>query len=97
MLTDRNGQKERCVYSVEELCRMLQVCKPNVYALLKDKSFRSIKVGKRIMIPKKGFDEWLDDHQEEITNNEWQYCNSGKDAQSLNPSYSRLSDMLHHP
>lgn len=41
------------VVSVEDIQQMLRIGKNKVYALLKNNSIKSIKVGKRYIVPKK--------------------------------------------
>lgn len=56
-----NGEaKIKTTYSVEEVMKMLQVCRPTVYKLIEDRCFRAIKVGKTYRIVKRDFDYWLD-------------------------------------
>ena len=47
------------VVSVEEIQQMLRIGKNAVYALLKDGEIKSIKVGKRYIVPKKYVAEFL--------------------------------------
>ena len=47
------------VVSVEEIQQMLRIGKNAVYQLLKDGAIKSIKVGKRYVVPKKYIIEFL--------------------------------------
>ena len=47
------------VVSVEEIQQMLRIGKNAVYTLLKDGAIKSIKVGKRYIVPKKYVIEFL--------------------------------------
>ena len=47
------------VVSVEEIQQMLRIGKNAVYTLLKDGAIKSIKVGKRYIVPKKYVVEFL--------------------------------------
>ena len=47
------------VVSVEEIRQMLRIGKNAVYTLLKDGEIKSIKVGKRYIVPKKYVTEFL--------------------------------------
>ena len=47
------------VVSVEEIQQMLRIGKNAVYQLLKDGAIKSIKVGKRYVVPKKSVIEFL--------------------------------------
>ncbi len=52
--------ESRC-YTVEDLQSILMISKSSVYALLKKKEFRWIRVGRSgYRISRKSFDEWLD-------------------------------------
>lgn len=55
-----NGAAERRCYTVEDLETMLFVSRPTVYRLLKLSKFPWFKVGSTYRIPKKSFDEWLE-------------------------------------
>lgn len=65
--------EKRC-YTVKELQEILGVSRPTVYSLLKKNEFRWVQLGGgKYRIPKKSFDEWLDqqlapdDAQEKVT------------------------------
>ena len=47
------------VVNVDEIQQMLRIGKNAVYALLKDGAIKSIKVGKRYVVPKKSVIEFL--------------------------------------
>lgn len=47
------------VVSVEEIQQMLRIGKNAVYQLLKDRAIKSIKVGKRYVVPKKYIIDFL--------------------------------------
>ena len=52
--------EKRC-YTVEELQIILEVSRPTVYNLIRQKQFRAFQVaGGKWRISKKSFDEWLD-------------------------------------
>ena len=54
--------EKRC-YTVEELQLILEVSRPTVYNLIRQKQFRAFQVaGGKWRISKKSFDEWLDAH-----------------------------------
>lgn len=52
--------ESRC-YTVEDLQAILMISRSSVYALLKKKEFRWIRVGRSgYRISKKSFDDWMD-------------------------------------
>ncbi len=52
--------EKRC-YTVEELQIILEVSRPTVYNLIRQKQFRAFQVaGGKWRVSKKSFDEWLD-------------------------------------
>jgi len=50
---------ERVVYTVKEVSEMLGLSKSHVYVLIKRKIIPSLEIGKRRIIPKKQFDDWI--------------------------------------
>ncbi len=50
---------ENICYNMQDLQQLLPIGKNKLYELVHSKGFPRIKVGKRILIPKKSFDEWL--------------------------------------
>ncbi len=56
MVTEK---KERLVYSVYDLVDLLGLSISSVYKGINDNEIPHIKVGSRILIPKKMLDEWL--------------------------------------
>ena len=51
---------EKRSYTVKELQEILQVSRPAVYELLKQKQFEWVVVGGKYRISKKSFDKWFD-------------------------------------
>ena len=51
---------EKRSYTVKELQEILQVSRPAVYELLKQKQFEWVVVGGKYRISKKSFDRWFD-------------------------------------
>lgn len=51
---------QKRMYSVSEIQNILSISRPTAYTLVKKKLFRSIRIGGKIHISKKSFDEWLD-------------------------------------
>ena len=57
--------EEKRMYEIEDVQNMLGICRTNAYELVKKAyknqgPFRVIKVGRLYRIPKKSFDNWLD-------------------------------------
>lgn len=51
--------EEKLVYSVSEVGQLLGVSRPKVYDLTNRSDFPVVQVGRRKLIPKKEFEEWL--------------------------------------
>ncbi|GAB6117099.1 hypothetical protein JCM16816_06960 [Thermoanaerobacter brockii subsp. lactiethylicus] len=70
-MADREEEKKEPLslldaYTIEEAAKVLGVSKSYMYELTKHKDFPSIKVhGKKIIIPKKGLEEWMQKKFEE--------------------------------
>jgi excisionase family DNA binding protein len=45
--------------TVADIANVLKISRNNAYALSNSNNFPSIRIGKRIVIPKKAFEEWL--------------------------------------
>lgn len=56
MVTEK---RERLVYSVYDLVELLGISITSVYKGINDNSIPHVRVGSRILIPKKMLDEWL--------------------------------------
>lgn len=52
---------ERRTYNVAEAARVLGISVPKVYDLCHSRDFPAIFLGKRIIIPKDRFHEWIDE------------------------------------
>ena len=50
------------VLKVEELMQMLHIGRNRVYELLSTKAIRNIRIGRRYIIPKPGFIEFIENH-----------------------------------
>ena len=50
---------KKCVYTVDEIRQMLGIGKNEAYRLTHSKTFPSIRIGNRIVIPKEAFHNWL--------------------------------------
>lgn len=53
------SMNKKVVYSVEELAAALGISRASAYQLVHDPNFPSIRVGKRILIPVAGLEQWL--------------------------------------
>lgn len=58
--TPSNAISERLSYSVAEIAEILNVSKRSVYNLCANGVIKSVKIGTKLRISKKSFDEWLD-------------------------------------
>ena len=47
-------------YTVDEIQDILGICRSSAYSLVKQNLFHCVRIGGRIRISKKSFDEWLD-------------------------------------
>jgi len=56
--------KERLVYSVYELVELLGISISSAYQAIERNEIPHVKVGSRILIPKKMLDEWLSKHEQ---------------------------------
>lgn len=52
--------QDKRVYTVDEIQDILEIGRTSAYSLVKQKLFRSVRVGGSIRISKRSFDEWLD-------------------------------------
>ena len=57
---------EKRVYTVQELVEMLGTTRQYIYQLINSGCFRAVKAGKRYVIIKSSFDEWLDGKSEDV-------------------------------
>lgn len=53
-------QKEKATLTVRELSKMLGIGLTTTYALVKEQQFRTVRVGRRILIPKVTVKKWLE-------------------------------------
>ena len=51
---------EKRSYSVSEAAQILGVSNRSIYNLCANKAFKAVRIGKKLRISKKSFDEWLD-------------------------------------
>ena len=58
--TNPRATPEKRSYSVAEVAEILGVSKRSVYNLCSSGELKSVRVGTKLRISKKSFDEWLD-------------------------------------
>jgi excisionase family DNA binding protein len=51
---------ERAVYTVPEVAALLGINLPKAYELARQEGFPSIRIGRRIVVPKEAFHRWLE-------------------------------------
>lgn len=55
----RESTKELGTYTVEDIKAILGIGRDAAYSLIRSNVFRSVKVGRSILIVKRSFDEWF--------------------------------------
>jgi excisionase family DNA binding protein len=53
---------DKLVYSVKETAQVLNIGMNAAYNLVNSKSFPKITLGRKILVPKKALEQWLDTH-----------------------------------
>lgn len=56
--------ENKTIYTVEEIQKILGVCKSSAYSLVKKGEFSCVKIGSTYRISKNSFDEWLNQPKE---------------------------------
>jgi hypothetical protein len=56
----RKPDLEAAVYNVPEIASLLDINLISAYELVKSEGFPSIRIGKRLIVPKLAFHRWLD-------------------------------------
>lgn len=59
-LSHPEAGSEKRSYSVSEAAEILGVSKQSVYNLCAQGTFKTVRIGTRLRISKKSFDDWLD-------------------------------------
>ena len=59
-LEHQEANTEKRSYSVAEIAEILGVSKRSVYNLCSSGTFKSVRIGSKLRISKKSFDDWLD-------------------------------------
>lgn len=50
---------EKLVYSVDEMAATLDISRPKAFELVHRAGFPVVRVGRRLLIPRDGLEEWL--------------------------------------
>lgn len=58
--------EDKRTYTVSEIQDILGISRPTAYNIIGSGVFKSVRVGRRIRVSKKSFDEWLDKQDESI-------------------------------
>jgi len=48
------------IYTIQDVCEMLNISRSFTYQMLKEGKIPSVKLGKRVIIPKAKFDNWIE-------------------------------------
>ena len=51
---------EKAVYNVYEVAALIGINLPKAYEIVRQESFPSIRIGRRIVVPKEAFHKWLE-------------------------------------
>jgi len=51
---------EKAVYNIYEVAALLEINLPKAYELARQEKFPSIRIGRRIVVPKVAFHRWLE-------------------------------------
>lgn len=57
---EENHDDGKRTYTVSEIQDILGISRPTAYNIIASGVFKSVRVGRRIRISKRSFDEWLD-------------------------------------
>ena len=60
MTSVKQEQSKRAVFNIPEIADMLDINLPKAYELARQEGFPSIRIGKRIVVPKVAFERWLE-------------------------------------
>ena len=55
----KNDRTEPMCLAVDDLCEILGVSRPTAYELVHRDGFPTIRVGRRILVPRAGLEKWL--------------------------------------
>lgn len=57
-----NESTNKVAYTISDLYDLLPLGKNSIYKLVNEKDFPKLKIGKKYIIPIKGFEDWLKSH-----------------------------------
>ena len=60
-----NGVSSKRIYSVEEIAEILNISKSSAYVLIRQGTFKTVRIGTAIRVSKTSFDTWLDNQNSE--------------------------------
>ena len=60
IINNPTSELDKRSYSVSEAAAILGVSKRSIYNLCAQDAFKSVRIGTKLRISKKSFDEWLD-------------------------------------
>ena len=52
---------EKAVYNIYEVAALMGINLPKAYKMVRQESFPSIRIGRRIVVPKEAFRRWLEE------------------------------------
>lgn len=55
-------EEKRIGMTVEEVAMTLQVSRPTAYMLINREDFPKIRIGRRIIVPREGFERWIEEN-----------------------------------
>lgn len=60
----QNVVNEPLVYTIEQAAEKLQISKSKAYELARQNEIPTVKIGGRVMVPRRRLDEWLNQQSE---------------------------------
>lgn len=61
-MADTNIGIERIMLTVDEFCKAANLSRPTVYELVHAVGFPALRAGRKILIPRKAAEEWIESH-----------------------------------
>ena len=61
MTASKKTELQAAVYNIPEIAVLLDINVIKAYELAKRKDFPTVRIGRRIVVPKQAFYDWLDD------------------------------------
>jgi len=56
----RKPEIEKAVYNIYEVAALMEINLPKAYEIARQENFPSIRIGRRIVVPKEAFHRWLE-------------------------------------